>query len=149
MVTGAGINYNLLYCNLAVQERIVVLTKEPTSLTDAYALIKVLATEHDVTQFRVLVNMAPDKRVAVSIFERLYQACERFLGGVSLEFLGYIPMDASVRKAVIEQKPFTAMLPQAQASTALKNVAQQILRWEVSQNIDGNIKFFWKKLLFH
>ena len=60
--TGAGINDNVLYFNLAAQERLVVLTPEPTSLTDAYALIKVLKLKHGVEHFKVCVNMAPDQK---------------------------------------------------------------------------------------
>ena len=62
--TGAGINDNVLYFNLAAQERLVVLTPEPTSLTDAYALIKVLKLKHGVEHFKVCVNMAPDQKTA-------------------------------------------------------------------------------------
>ena len=75
--TGAGIHDNVVYFNLAAQERIVVLTPEPTSLTDAYALIKVLKLRHGVERFRVLINMSPDEKNAKSIFARLHAACDQ------------------------------------------------------------------------
>jgi flagellar biosynthesis protein FlhG len=146
--TGAGINDNVLYFNLAVQERLVVLTPEPTSLTDAYAMIKVMKMKHDVSRFKVLVNMADNERSARDVFTRLYMACDHFLTGVVLDFDGFIPRDVCVRKAVSRQVPFCAAEPQCPASRALQGLIKNVLSWEATENLDGNIKFFWKKLLF-
>ncbi len=146
--TGAGINDNVLYFNIAAQERLVVLTTEPTSLTDAYALIKVLKLNHGVDRFRVLVNMAKDEKAAKEVFLKLYKACDHFLSGVSLDLVGFIPHDPVVRKAVIAQTPFCHMNPGAPASVALGKAAAKITTWKVTAKADGNIKFFWKKLLF-
>lgn len=146
--TGAGINDNVLYFNLASQERLVVLTPEPTSLTDAYALIKLLKLTHGVEHFKVCVNMAADQKAAREIFSCLYQACDRFLSGVSLDLAGVIPRDTAVRKAVVAQKPYMLIEPQAPVSLAVGQLAKTISNWEVPQETDGNIKFFWKKLLF-
>jgi flagellar biosynthesis protein FlhG len=146
--TGAGINENVMYFNLASQERLVILTPEPTSLTDAYALIKVMQQNHDVHDFRVLVNMSADEKSALDIFRRLYKACDHFLSGIGLDYLGMIPRDAAVRKAVVNQQPFCAMEPVGPAGKALAVVAKTIQTWEVPQTLDGNIKFFWKRLLF-
>ncbi len=146
--TGAGINDNVLYFNLAAQERIVVLTTEPTSLTDAYALIKVMQQNHEVNDFRVLVNMAPDLKSAKEVFSRLYRACDHFLSGVSLDFIGHLPRDPGVRRAVINQKPFFIDDPESPVTSALGQVAATIQSWDVPHTLDGNIKFFWKRLLF-
>lgn len=146
--TGAGINDNVLYFNLAAQERLVVLTPEPTSLTDAYALIKVLKLNHGVEHFKILVNMAADAKSAKEMFSRLYQACDHFLSGVSLDFAGFIPRDPQVRKAVVQQKPYCIVNPESPASLAVQQVARTVQTWDVPESLDGNIKFFWKKLLF-
>lgn len=146
--TGAGISDNVLYFNMAVQERLVVLTPEPTSLTDAYALIKVLKLTHGVEHFKVCVNMAADLKMAKEFFARLHQACDTFLSGVSLDFAGFVPRDASLRKAVLAQKPLCAALPESPAAQAIDQLADTISQWEVPHQLDGNIKFFWKKLLF-
>ena len=146
--TGAGINENVMYFNLASQERLVILTPEPTSLTDAYALIKVMQQNHDVNDFRILVNMASDEKSALDIFRRLYRACDHFLSGVGLDYVGWIPRDAGVRKAVVNQKPFSVADPDGPASKALMEVAKTIQNWNVPHALDGNIKFFWKRLLF-
>ena len=146
--TGAGINENVLYFNMAAQERLVVLTPEPTSLTDAYALIKVMQQNHEVNNFRVVVNMAPDQKTAKDIFTRLYKACDHFLGGISLDLAGVIPRDAAVRKAVINQKPFCVDDEKSPACMAVDQLAKTVMTWEVPETLDGNIKFFWKRLLF-
>ncbi len=146
--TGAGINDNVLYFNLAAQERLVVLTPEPTSLTDAYALIKVLKSTHGVEHFKVIVNMAHDKSAGKMAFSRLYQACEHFLSGVSLDLVGIIPRDTQVRQSVVQQLPFSIHAPESGVAEAVHNLATDILDWETPKGLDGNIKFFWKKLLF-
>jgi flagellar biosynthesis protein FlhG len=146
--TGAGINDNVIYFNLAARERLLVLTTEPTSLTDAYALIKVMHKSHDVHRFRAVVNMAPGPRAAKAVFEKLATACDHFLSGISLDFVGFVPADPAVRQAVIRQKPFCHLSPEAPASKKLMEMAQTIDSWEVDAKLDGNIKFFWKKLLF-
>ncbi len=146
--TGAGISDNVLYFNLAAQERIVVLTPEPTSLTDAYALIKVLKTNHGVEHFKVVINMAHDLRAAKVVFSRLHQACEHFLSGVSLDLVGIIPRDTTVRQSVVQQLPLCVNEPNSIAAKSMSTIAQSILEWEAPKRLDGNIKFFWKKLLF-
>lgn len=146
--TGAGIHENVLYFNLASQERVVLLTNEPTSLTDAYALIKVLKLHHGIEHFKIVINMANTEAEAKAIFKRLYAACDHFLSGVSLDYLGSIPRDMLVRKSVINQIPFCINEPKSKASMAVESMTKAILTWEVPKSMDGNIKFFWKKLLF-
>ena len=146
--TGAGINDNVLYFNLAAQERIVVLTPEPTSLTDAYALIKVMKQKHGVDSFKVLLNMADDENLAKEVYRRLTAACDHFLTGVSLDYLGSVPRDPNVRKAVVQQVPYCAEDEHSPASKALSNISNTLLTWDPPASLDGNIKFFWKKLLF-
>ena len=146
--TGAGIHDNVLYFNIAVQERIVMLTTEPTSLTDAYALIKVLKQRHGVDNFKVVVNMAPSLAVAKEVFSRLYAACDHFLEGVSLDYVGTIPRDSLVRQSIIKQVPFCISEPKSNAAMAMQVIANVVQTWENPEIVDGNIKFFWKKLLF-
>ncbi|EFI35959.1 Cobyrinic acid ac-diamide synthase [Desulfonatronospira thiodismutans ASO3-1] len=146
--TGAGINENVIYFNLAVQERIIILTPEPTSLTDAYALIKVLKIQHGIERFRVVVNMAKSQEEAREVFKKLYNACDHFLSGISLDLSGIVPMDLNVRKGVASQQPFCHYAPNSKASKALMHTAESMTKWKPAENLDGNIKFFWKKLLF-
>lgn len=146
--TGAGINDNVLYFNLAAQERLLIVTPEPTSLTDAYALIKVLKLKHGVDRFRIVVNMAKNERSAKEIFVKLYNACDHFLDGISLDYVGAIPQDSTVRQAVMQQRPFCDLAPDGEAATAVRGIAHNLAQWQPQDHLDGNIKFFWKKLLF-
>ncbi|NLW82204.1 MAG: MinD/ParA family protein [Desulfovibrionales bacterium] len=146
--TGAGINENVLYFNVAVQERLLVLTPEPTSLTDAYALIKVLNIKHGIDKFHILVNMAKSEKSARDIFAKLYKACDHFLGGISLDFVGSVPLDPVVRQSVIKQQPFCHLAPSSDACQAVRKLARILIQWKPQDHLDGNIKFFWKTLLF-
>jgi flagellar biosynthesis protein FlhG len=146
--TGAGINDSVLYFNLAAQERLLVVTPEPTSLTDAYALIKVLKIRHGMDRFHVLINKAENERAAKDIFVKLHNACDHFLGGISLNPMGSIPLDPKAGQAVIRQQPFCSIFPDSKACRAVQAVAGNLSRWKPQEHLDGNIKFFWKKLLF-
>jgi len=145
--TGAGLHDHVIYFNLAVEKRIIILTPEPTSLTDAYALIKVLKNHHQVNSFEVIVNMAKSEKDGKEAFKKLYLACEKFLGSISLNLLGIIPLEAKIKKHVQNQEPFY-LNKTLNSSRQLKNIATAIYNWPKKRVIDGNIKFFWKKLLF-
>ena len=146
--SAAGINDNVLYFNMAAQERLVVVTPEPTSLTDAYAFIKVMQNNHEVNTFKIVINMAPTVAAGKEIFTRLYKACDHFLTGVSLDLAGIITRDPVVRKAVIGQLPFCVSTPSSPAAVAVKELSKTIQTWDIPDTLDGNIKFFWKRLLF-
>ena len=145
--TAAGAGDTVLYFNMAAQERLVVLCPEPTSLADAYALIKTLKVMHGVDRFRVCVNMCPNERQAKQVFGRLSDACDQFLPGVSLELAGIVPMDPMVREAVMRQKPFTEAAPGCNAARALNELAARVAKWPGAKRAGGNIQFFWKTLL--
>ena len=141
--TAAGINENVIYFNLAAQERIVLLTPEPTSLTDAYALIKVLSTRHDVKRFSIIVNLAESEKEALAVFRQISLVCDQFLGTLSLDFLGHIPYDKKLIQAVRSQRLVTDLFPDALVSRMICKIAQQLDATKPASTTDGNIKFFW------
>jgi flagellar biosynthesis protein FlhG len=145
--TSAGISDTVLYFNIAAQERLVVATGEPTSLTDAYALMKVLYSQHQERKFQLVVNNVPGPLEAKEVYRKLSTAVDHFLGGLSLDYLGFIPTDALVSKAVIMQKPFLESYPGCSASLALNALAKTILSRPIEDPSRGNIKFFWKRLI--
>ncbi|MDH4320821.1 MAG: MinD/ParA family protein [Desulfobulbaceae bacterium] len=145
--TGAGINDNVVYFNLAAQERVIVLTPEPTSLTDAYALIKVLSGRHDVKRFRILVNNAESEKEALTVFRKLSIVADRFLSSISLDLVGFIPYDPKLPKAVRSQKLVSELFPDAESSRMFRTISQQLISEKPEQHSDGNIKFFWQGLL--
>jgi flagellar biosynthesis protein FlhG len=145
--TGAGISDTVLYFNVAAQEKIVVVTAEPTSLTDAYALIKVLYTRHGERHFKILTNNVKDDHSGKSIFMQISKVADHFLDGLSLDYLGNIPSDPNVTRAVIQQKPLLEVFPQSPASKAFTNLAGRLDKTLPPQFNQGSIQFFWKRLL--
>ncbi|MDG4474864.1 MinD/ParA family protein [Thiovibrio frasassiensis] len=145
--TAAGINNNVIYFNLAARERIIILTPEPTSLTDAYALVKVLSSRHDVKKFRILVNLARSEKEALAVFRKLSIVADRFLDSLSLDYLGYIPYDSKLPTAVREQRLVSDIFPDAPSSKMFSKVAGNISQEEPEMKADGNIKFFWQGLV--
>lgn len=145
--TGAGISSNVIYFSIAADERIVVVTPEPTSITDAYALIKVMYTKHGTNTFKLLVNMVDREEEAQSVFENLSNAVVRFLKGISLEYIGFIPRDGNVEKAVRQQNTVIRSYPESISSKEFSELAGRMQAWSADVTQDGNIKFFWKKLI--
>ena len=144
--TAAGISDTVLYFNLAAQDRLVVATGEPTSLTDAYALIKVLYTQHQERRFKLVVNNVKNEAEAKAVYRKLSMAADHFLGGLSIDYLGFIPSDPSVSRSVIQQRPLLEAFPGSPAAKGIEQLAKAFLRTPVDQS-DGNIKFFWRKLV--
>ncbi|MFH1215697.1 MAG: MinD/ParA family protein [Pseudomonadota bacterium] len=144
--TAAGINKNVIYFTLAAQERIIVLSPEPTSLTDAYALIKVLSTRHDVKKFRILVNSSQSEKEALAVFRQLTVVADRFLSTISLDYLGHIPLDTKLPQAVRSQRLVVEIAPESPSAKKFVKLAAALANEEVPSQHDGNIKFFWQGL---
>jgi len=125
---GAGISHTVLSFATLSQLRIVVVTPEPTSLTDSYAMIKVLATQHEVKDFLVLVNQATSAGEAKQTFDRLAAACKNFLN-IDLMNLGFIHQDRTLVESVRRQIPLMKFAPEAPASKDIKALAKKIIRY--------------------
>ena len=145
--TGAGISSNVIYFNLAAEERIIVVTPEPTSITDAYALIKVMFYQHETKNFLLLVNMVRDKKEAKSVYQNLSKVVARFMGGISIDYAGFIPLDRVLQESVSRREPVICCYPESSSSNSFKELANYLLRQTHRRPIDGNIKFFWKRLI--
>jgi flagellar biosynthesis protein FlhG len=145
--TGAGISSNVLYFNLAAQDRIVVVTPEPTSITDAYALIKVMFKQHGIKNFTLLMNMVKNESEAVSVYKHLSRVIEKFMGSISLDYAGYIPYDKHIQESVNRREPVTCCYPQSASSQSFKQLAEYLFNQSDGKHHDGSIKFFWKKLM--
>ncbi len=144
--TAAGLNNNVIYFTLAAQERIIVLTPEPTSLTDAYAMVKVLSSRHNVKKFRILVNSAQSEKEARSVYRQITLVADRFLDTLSFDYLGFIPHDAKLPQAVRAQRLVSEFAPNSAISHQFLQLAEHIAQEEVTPHIDGNIQFFWQGL---
>jgi len=105
----------------------VVVTPDPTALTDAYALIKVLTQHYQYYQFQMVLNYVQGEQEASKTFETLAQAASKFLN-LRLDYLGSVPADPAVKKALRAQGSFLVQFPQSQASQAVKTIAGRIVR---------------------
>jgi flagellar biosynthesis protein FlhG len=145
--TGAGISSNVTYFNMAAEERIIVVTPEPTSITDAYALIKVMFYQHGTKNFFLLLNMVRDESEAKSVYQNLSRVVARFMGGISIDYAGFIPWDRLLQESVSRREPVVCCYPEGSSSNSFKELANYLLRQTDRRPIDGNIKFFWKSLI--
>jgi flagellar biosynthesis protein FlhG len=123
-----------------------VVTGEPTSITDAYGIIKVLYG-HGAKRFKLLVNMVSGTDEAKAVYYTLSKAAERFLKGAVTEYLGFIPADTKVRESVIARVPFLEKFPDSQSARAVKQLGEKLLGASRRTDQDGNIKFFMQRLL--
>lgn len=144
--TAAGISDGVVSFCRASHEVILVVCDEPASITDAYALIKVMNREHGVDHFHVLANMARTAREGHELFNKLSVAADRFLE-VRLSFLGAVPQDDRLRKAVQKQRAVVDLYPGSPSATALKKIVRNVEKWPVSRNAGGQLEFFVERLI--
>jgi flagellar biosynthesis protein FlhG len=115
-------------------------------MTDAYALMKVLSRNHGVTKFFVLANQARSLGEGHTLFQKLQRVTGRFLD-VTLEYVGEIPEDAYLRRAIREQRPVVAAFPSSPAARAFKKLALAADKWPVPECPRGNLEFFVERLV--
>ncbi|MCX5836691.1 MAG: MinD/ParA family protein [Deltaproteobacteria bacterium] len=139
--TSAGITENVMYFNMVATETIVVVTPEPTSLTDAYALIKVLYQRHAKKRFSLLVNMVKTQDEATEVFLRMAQATNHFLN-LAIEHLGHVFYDENLLQAVKRQKLLAELYPGSPSIKCLQKVAEKLCQPAHEQENNGIISFF-------
>ncbi len=146
--TGAGISSNVVYFNLAAQKRIVVVTPEPTSITDAYALLKVMFNQYRTKEFAILMNMVQDEKEGKAVFKKLKPGRRQIPCGDLPGLCRVHSSDDYLKQAVFKRQPIVCAYPRAEASQNMESLADRLLRGAAASNPgDGNIKFFWKRLL--
>ncbi|WP_411834800.1 MinD/ParA family protein [Pseudoxanthomonas mexicana] len=145
--TAAGITDSVLTFCQAAQDTIVVVCDEPASITDAYALIKVLSRERGVDRVHVIANMVRDPNEGRKLYEKLARVCERFLGDVALHYLGAVPQDDWLRRAVQRQQPVVKAYPGSPASRAINEIARLTARWQPPASARGNVEFFVERMI--
>lgn len=144
--TSAGISENVAFFCVAAQEILIITSPEPTAITDAYALIKVLSSRYQERDFDILVNSVRSEAEAIDVFKRLSVATEKFLS-ISINYLGYIPLDYSVQRAVRAQKAFISAYPDCLASKQIMDIASQLIETEKKKGIKGGLQFFMGNLV--
>lgn len=146
--TGAGIGDDVTWLNSSASEILVVATPEPTSIADAYALIKVLNQKHKIKDFRFLVNQARSEAEALRVYQQITAVSDRFLN-VSIDYAGHILWDDLVSQSIRQRKPIVNAYPASKAAKNFGHLADTLFRPTERMVANGNVQFFWKALLGH
>jgi flagellar biosynthesis protein FlhG len=144
--TAAGISTNVMYFNISAQEIMVIVTPEPASITDAYALMKVMALKYSEKYFKLIVNSAENRREAEEVHRQLSLVADRFLN-ITIEYFGYIPVDKNVLKGIRHQKLVGDMFPGSEASRCFSLLAKKMLRSIQYKYPGEDTNFFWDHLI--
>jgi len=144
--TAAGISDMVLSFCRASQDVLLVVCDEPTSITDCYALMKLLSRDHGLFKFKVVANMVRSAKEGQQLFAKLSKVTDRFLD-VALELVAVIPFDENIRKSVRKQQAIVEAFPESPASISFKALAINIISWPVSKQASGHLEFFIEQLL--
>lgn len=144
--TAAGISDSVITLTRAAQEVLVVVCDEPASITDAYALIKVLNQEHGINKFHVMVNMVQSVQQGHDLFAKMLKVTDKFLD-VTLDFTGTVPYDDYLRKAIQRQRAVSDAYPRSRSALAFKKLAQAVDKWPMPNTAAGHLEFFVERLV--
>ena len=144
--TAAGISSNVMDFNVTAHEIIVVVSPEPTSITDAYALMKVLSLKYAEKSCKVIVNLAGTSQQGREIFRQLNMVTERFLD-ITLDYLGSVLFDANIIQGVKQQKLVSELYPDTKASRCFIDLARKISTTSPTHVPKGGSNFFWHHLI--
>ncbi len=144
--TAAGISDTVISFVRAASEVLTVVCNEPTSITDAYALIKILNRQYDKQVFRIVTNMTRSQQESLSLFAKLQQVTDRFID-VTLQHIGNIPYDDAMRKAIQRQKPVLESAPRSAAAQGIRILAQRVDALPVPRQASGQVQFFMERLI--
>jgi flagellar biosynthesis protein FlhG len=145
--TGAGLSKETLKFILAAEETIVVTTPEPTSITDAYAIIKMVNSMNEPVKFKLVVNRATDWKEGKQTADKISLVAKQFLQ-LDIPTLGFVVDDISVSKAVKKQIPFTIAYPSCAATRAINNLVEEFISKETpSDHQTGAVKGFLSKMM--
>lgn len=144
--TAAGISDSVVSFTRASHEVVVVVCDEPASITDAYALIKLLSKEHNLFRFRILANMTHSAQEGRELFRKISRVTDQYLD-VMLDYMGTVPYDEYLRKAVQRQKAVIQAYPRSRAAQAFKNLARKAENWRIPDQAGGHLEFFVERLI--
>ena len=144
--TAAGISDSVVSFSRAAQEVIIVVCDEPASITDAYALIKLLNKEQGIFHFHVLANMVPGPQQGRDVYNKLAKVSERFLD-VALEYLGHVPYDEHLLKAVKRQRAVVEVFPRSRAAQSFQRLSKKVNTWPTPTASGGHLEFFVERLV--
>ena len=144
--SAAGIADSVISFTRAAQEVIIVVCDEPASITDAYALIKLLSRDYQLDHFHIIANMTRSVQEGRELFNKISMVCERFLD-VNLDFMGIVPFDEDLRLAVKKQHAVVEFRPQSKSAIAFTHLSRKIAHWPVMKQPRGHMEFFVERLI--
>ncbi len=144
--TAAGISDLVVQFVKAAQETLFVVCNEPTSITDAYAMIKLLNQTYDMYRFHVVANMVRTQQEGRELFQKLTKVTDRFLD-VTMMFEGCVPFDEYVRKSIQRQRAVVDAYPRSKAALAFRALANKIDGWPLPSTPRGHLEFFIDRLM--
>ena len=144
--TAAGISDNVVTFSRAAQEVVVVVCDEPASITDAYALIKLLNREYGIYRFRIIANRVHSAQDGHMLFNKILKVTDRYLDA-ALDFMGVVPEDEYLRKAVQKQRAVVEAYPRSKSAMAFKKLASKADSWPVPASAGGQLEFFVERLI--
>ena len=152
--TGAGISSSVLEFVAASPEVLLVTTPEPTSITDSYALLKALAMypgyDRNSSKIKVIANKVSSTAESKNIFEKLSIVVKRFLN-LNIEYLGEVPVDSAITKAIMKQKPVSLVYPSSASANAFLRIRERLDYGEkaVPHQKKGVARFFGRVFGFN
>lgn len=144
--TAAGISAGVLSFLQAAHHVVVVVVDEPSSITDAYAMIKVLRRDYEVDQIWLVSNMVESANQGRQLFDKLNGVIERFLGH-GINYLGAIPRDRQLTDANKQQRAVYDLSPGAKSSRAYSDLSQRVAKWPKPTAARGQLEFFVERLI--
>ncbi len=144
--TAAGISDSVVSFARASREVLVVVCDEPSSITDAYALIKVLNRDHAVDRFQMVANRVREAREGPALFDKLCRVTTRFLD-LAIDYAGAVPEDDAVRKAVQRQRAVVDLYPGSPAGRAIQDLARRVEKWARPAAPEGHLGFFVERVI--
>ena len=139
MDTGAGIASNVTLFCASAHDIVVVISPEPTSLVDAYALMKVLFQNHNQKRFKVLENLLKSEKEAKAAYLNLSAVVDNYFPSISVNYIGYILFDEHVTKAIRMQKPLAECYPYSKGSKCFAKLADKIAGWKSVEHSSFNL----------
>lgn len=144
--TEAGISDNVTYFTVAAQDILVITTPEPTAITDAYALMKLLSSQYHQKDFLLCVNSVQNGSEGLDVFEKLTMVSGRYLD-ISIDYLGAVPYDRKMHEAVRAQQVIQDLYPDHKVSKAFCRLADSLIETPTNDQPKGTLQFFFRRFL--
>jgi flagellar biosynthesis protein FlhG len=144
--TAPGIADNVLFLNSAAQQIAVILTPDPSSFADSYALIKVLNQKHRVKSFSMICNFVKNEEEGMLLYSRFQDVVSRFLN-VKIDYLGSVPVDEQLSRATQQQRLIMRQSPLAESSKAISKICAQVERARNHKVVYSGLEGFWEQVV--